>query len=530
MGIPYYFRQIVRSNKELLGNKPPRCNRLYLDFNSVIHMCSQKVVAQRKPCKDLETDIFDSIIEQTYNIVSYCPPDQLLYIGVDGVAPLAKMVQQRKRRHMSSMQNALINDFKRKHNIPVADWDSNCITPGTPFMARLQKYLESHFKSTQLPYEVYVSGPDQEGEGEHKIIKYIKSLGDKDPFVDVIYGLDADLIMLALTCSKPNIYLMRETSQVLHNAQQMTGFKYLNIDKMRKAVAFHLYGVEDQSFMLDYVCICFILGNDFLPHNMSYDIKHQGLEALCSVYKRVHQETGQFLINHDGAKYNINPTFFSELFQCLALDEEQRFKTAIQKHYDESYLPVNNGRTPLEKFMFDMNNTPLYKKHKLIDPSLDPFWKSTYYKMFHNITPQNIKGMDALCLCYIDGIYWNVDYYFNNIFNHGWYYKYNVAPFLSDIVKYMKKTSYTHFNHVSSETITPIEQLMMVLPFQSHKLLPEDVQKTICNVESGIVHLYPQKFQTISFLKSQLWECIPILPKIDLPAIRSYLIRHTQLS
>lgn len=522
MGIPYYFRQIIRGNKDLLGSSSPVCNRLYLDFNSIIHVASQRVVNTKvwKNYAAMEQKIFEAVIHQTTQIVADCTPNQLLYIGIDGVAPLAKMAQQRKRRHMSALQNTMINDFKVKQRIPFNDWDSNCITPGTMFMAGLLKYIQNYYRHHPTDYEVIISGADEEGEGEHKIIKYIKSLGDDDPFTDIIYGLDADLIMLSLTCNKKKMFLMREENCP---RQSHTSFKFLNIDKLRTAVSMYLYKDSNILYMYDYVCICFFLGNDFLPHHMSFDIKHNGLETICDLYRDIHRETKEYMVKLEGSKYVINKQFLERFLHALAQIEEGRFKHVVSKHYNTHTPVINTGKTPLERFTFDMMNTPTTRKQKIIDPETDPFWKSTYYNTFFSIVPKNLRGIDEICSAYILGMYWNIDYYLNGCFSHDWFYKYNAAPFIADIGNYLKKNQDIKRLTPTEMTITPLEQLVTVLPCQSHHILDSVISAKLMSLDKGIPHLYPSNFQVITFLKSQLWECTPILPTLDIMTIKNHL-------
>lgn len=534
MGIPFYFKEIVSQNKNILTNLN-RCNRLYLDYNSIIHTSAYKVVTSKiwNNYASMEHAIFQTIISYTHEVVNSCRPNQLLYIGIDGVAPLAKMIQQRKRRHLSALQNSMINDFKRKNNIAYTEWDSNCITPGTEFMKKLTIVLKDHFKAHPLPCEVIVSGPDEKGEGEHKIIQYIKQLGD-DKCYDVIYGLDADLIMLSLTCNKTKLYLMRENAQVVpqrgkggYQTGFNTGFKFVNIDALRGSVSRFLYPeAKDNSLhMNDYVFICFLLGNDFLPHFLALDIKYDGLNIICHAYRTVYEKINESLIQNLDGKYSINMKFLDMFLYDLSQQEEILIKNNINTYFEAPYIE-KPYTSPLEKFTNDLNFMPMIKRKKVIDPENDMFWKATYYKTFLNMSYSNIKDVDEISKNYVDGLIWNVDYYFNIKSSNIWYYKYTTAPFVSDISKYIRKQINNKIDTQQQEQdfeIIDKEQLLLVLPYKSLNLIPKYQKQKIDDIQQGYSHLYPVSFQVKTFLKTQLWECTPVLPAIDLKKIKSII-------
>jgi 5'-3' exoribonuclease 2 len=160
--------------------------------------------------------IFD-YIDRIFSIVR---PRKLIYLAVDGPAPRAKMNQQRSRRFRAAEETAEKREMLARkraeleaqgRDLPVpkagqSGFDSNCITPGTTFMARLAEYLEYYVlerlasEPAWKPLTVILSDATAPGEGEHKIMSFIRqqrAAPGHDPALrHVLYGADADLIML----------------------------------------------------------------------------------------------------------------------------------------------------------------------------------------------------------------------------------------------------------------------------------------------------------------------------------------------
>ena len=132
------------------------------------------------------------------------------------------MNQQRTRRFKSA-QTALEKRQQQaaRGQLPAEEpFDSNCITPGTSFMATLSAHLR-YFIAKKVAEDqrwrevrVIFSGHEVPGEGEHKIMDFIRTQRaqpDHDPNTrHCIYGLDADLIMLGLLSHEPHFALLRE--------------------------------------------------------------------------------------------------------------------------------------------------------------------------------------------------------------------------------------------------------------------------------------------------------------------------------
>eukprot|EP00198_Chlamydomonas_reinhardtii_P006093 XP_001695429.1 single-stranded RNA 5'-_3' exonuclease [Chlamydomonas reinhardtii] len=146
MGIPKFYRWLserypLLNQKLTLTEGPPEMDNLYLDMNGIIHNCTH---ANRKDIGGVtEEDMMLKVFDYLDKLVQIVRPQKLLFMAIDGVAPRAKMNQQRSRRFKSAMERLKNEEEQRRKGEVVPDdaFDSNCITPGTEFMARLGKHL-----------------------------------------------------------------------------------------------------------------------------------------------------------------------------------------------------------------------------------------------------------------------------------------------------------------------------------------------------------------------------------------------------
>ncbi|KAK4989910.1 hypothetical protein LTR28_001538, partial [Elasticomyces elasticus] len=192
-------------------------------------------------------------------------------------------------------------------------FDSNCITPGTEFMARLTqqlKYFINKKVSEDIDWrgvEVVLSGHEVPGEGEHKVMEYIrqaKSQPNYDPNRrHCLYGLDADLIMLGLLSHDPHFCLLREEVTFgRQNQKKSKELEHQNFYLMHLCIVREYLELEFQALKApgaldfkfdmervidDFILMAFFVGNDFLPNLPHLHINEGALALMFGVYKSV---------------------------------------------------------------------------------------------------------------------------------------------------------------------------------------------------------------------------------------------------
>ena len=224
MGIPSYFSYIVKNHERILKKinyDSLRINNLYIDSNSIIYDSIFEIINQYKDNNSFEDILINTVCKKLHHYLDLLSPSDNVIIAFDGVAPIAKLEQQRTRRYKSwFIESANLQINSKKEKIP---WDKTAITPGTEFMNKLNANISSYFKTNQHKFKaknIMISGSNIPGEGEHKIFEYIRNHKDiHKEQTSVIHGLDADLIMLCLNhlYISDNIHLFRETPHFIKN-------------------------------------------------------------------------------------------------------------------------------------------------------------------------------------------------------------------------------------------------------------------------------------------------------------------------
>lgn len=520
MGIPSYFRIIVSKYNNILQNtnKYTKINRLFLDLNCAIHPCCREIVEQAKQenISPKENDMIANVLLKITQLVSLTRPNTL-YIAVDGVAPLAKINQQRQRRYKAALEKNI--------------WNTSKISPGTEFMDKLNIALDN-FKSTGV--NIIISNSNESGEGEHKIMKYINDT-NKSPLPDVIYGLDADLIMLGLIARKSNILLLREKTEYNIEEQQLDtegDYLYLNINNTKKGILqeFNKDNIyENQTLIDDYVFINFLLGNDFLKTIPSLQIRYNGMDLLLDSYHKCCSNNPYFQLVNNGEIIFDNFKIFLENIVDQENDTINEIIRIRDKQRKSAYYRTKGDTQKIEENQPLLNN-PTEELIKFGESG----WRTRYLiNGLYNTTNFSLNTVEMeeytedikdLCNQYFMGLSWCTRYYFKGYkgVSNIWYYKYSFAPDLRTFLNNVNVGQINRNDIMFYPALKPVEALLAMLPKQSKDLVSEKYQK-LMDEDSPISYYYPDKFKEYSVLKRYSWENVPLLPKINLKLFRKYI-------
>lgn len=507
MGVPQYYLHLIKKYNKSQQFSYPKPNEflidwLFIDGNGLFHPMFFKSIKDN-PNKS-EYDIYlitiDNILKEFDKLYDYVQPIIGVFIAVDASVPVFKMKQQRERRFKSVYDKKLFNNIKRKHGVPIEESYSNhCISPGTAFMDLLDKHIVEWIKTKK--YKIMYSSCYQPAEGEHKLINYIRI--NKD-FTYIIYGLDADLIFLSMTLN--NVYLLRESNEI--DDKDSNILKIIDISILKKCIHNNMsdsFELIEQRAINDYIFLCFLLGNDFIPHIYAISVSNDGIELLLKYYKK--HFNGNYLLD----ELNINMDFLGKIINDLAMVEESLLL------YKKKYMIKKNFESNYEKEMFKINNL-LFKYNDPIKLN-EVDYRNRFYKYYYGCEKYEVEEFARnMSESYLKSIMWTFKYYFVGLPSWEWYYPYDHAPFLCDINKYI-----IDLNLIDFDIGTPLniyEQLLVIMPPQLAHLLPKTLQKLMLNPKSSLVHLYPIKVELDFVGKNKYWMVQPVLPPLEIELVK----------
>lgn len=498
-----------------------------MDLNCAIYHCARNPVLGEYTHEGQiawENRLIQQVLGYIKDMVALVGPTETVYIAVDGVAPMAKIKQQRARRFKSATLAA--EEAKVTGKVFGERWNTNAITPGTAFMGRLSSALRG-FKIAGV--RVVASPADEAGEGEQKIMSWLR--GHPAVRDTVVYGLDADLIVLALlehANSGATVDLFREETEfgggVKRDALGAEQYLYLNCGHLATALTNQFgNGRSKQEFLRDFVGIMNLMGNDFVPHGMALKINDEGIEHVLEAAKFLSEPLTSSIT------HTYNPNALATLLELLAAQEERWMLRGIRRKLD-ARIGASQAKEPEARALAVLNDRPVEwaaEKCMVEQRSVEGQEKmSWFFRMgWRDIyRAEALEGADVpfVVRTYCQALTWTLRYYVGESVDMEWYYPWQLPPLLGDLAMELRK------NPCILETPTvatlpplePVQQLAMVLPASSFDLLPREFQ----DLPRRFPWAWPVAWPVFSLGRRFLWECEPRIPLIQPSMIRTMLV------
>ena len=530
MGVPSYFSYLIRNHKDMLiklFNFKKEINNLYFDSNSIVYDVLRMLIKDYENYKNddkFEDDLILGVCKQLDAYIDEIKPNNQVFIAFDGVAPVAKLEQQRTRRYKSMIEKKIFNNLFGEKN----EWNKTAITPGTNFMEKLNKGVSNYYKGKEKSYNIkkfIFSGSDEPGEGEHKLFQHIRDNSKRhQKEVTVIYGLDADLIMLCLNHLRisKQIYLYRETPEFVKsiNSSINPNESYLlDIPLLSQEIIMQMNNGKKPSSkvetnkLYDYIFLCFFMGNDFLPHFPSMNIRTNGIDIMMEAYKHINKSGKTNLT--DGTKI-----CWKNVYKLVKFLGENEYNNLINEYkirdkWEKRSFPSKTEEDKKNRYLC----IPI--KNRSIEKYIDPYtsmWQKRYYEMLFNNGDSNYFKKQV-CLNYMEGLEWVMNYYTIGCIDWRWSYNYNYPPLLNDLFRFIPRFDSKMIKDNTNKPVSRKVQLSYVLPPESLTLIPDIGNK----LQDKFPHFYDESPNMVWAFCKYIWETHLDLPHIDLEELEEFV-------
>ena len=262
-------------------------------------------------------------------------------------------------------------------------------------------------------------------------------------------------------------------------------------------------GTSRSVWLRDYIAIMSVLGNDFMPHSLGWTIRDdaisfilEGLEYVCMMEK--------MRLTIDG---KINIAVLRRFFVWCS-DEESKRVGKWLKQKQNFYPPALKQIEPFARAVEEAESEPMIRQTEMFlmdGATLSPNWR-TLLETYHF---SSSAQADAAATEFIRGFSWVYAYYLDSSsVDVNWYYSWSSAPTFYTLSRVLGRMETLPSPLGSTPPVSAITQLVMVLPPQSHALLPVSVA---WRLEKYFEYL-PKSFNLEFFGHRFLWECEPIIP------------------
>lgn len=580
MGIPRFFINILKKYKNThFRGKGFKFQNLFMDYNAFLYpalgeFCKKYSYGEIEKLSEAkrETLLSEFITQKTIDYVNELQPEKFLYIAFDGPAPRSKMKLQRYRRYGGFKDKQYFEELKKEYKIEEKSvssfFNSALFSPGTSFMEKMAKQLVNASKKKKFmegKIAVIINDTAIPGEGEHKILNFIRKLKDlKDKIV--IFSPDADVVVLSLQY-EGDIYIIqpvdkqkKEHAQLYPNKSvKYIVFSITNYKKALKEEFRFINNIDEVRLSRDIILLSFFVGNDFVkPIFFTKSTKNYSFQMILNTYKELlpkYKNTDEPYLVKINDVATVNHDFFGDIVRSLAYVEDKSMKSNYRymlskfmkepeprngEEHDEIKSPYEIKKGAYEHNSYYTPSNPFYEPDifkKIEYNQHHNVWKNQYYSEYFGLTLNNMSEFSSyknlVCQKYLQSLIYCLRYYLTGLPSWDWYYPFRVSPMPSDILYFMKNTPKDlDFKFTKGKPYQPIEQLAMIIPPQNANMLPRPLKNLINDPKSPLAPFYPIDFEFDKLVGGKRIYSYPRLPPfIDeyvRPAIQETFSKFTK--
>ena len=556
MGIPGITREIIKKYPEVANDSVKSDDStngiLCIDFNPLIYN-AYNVIAKTPNDKTKDTTelIIQQVIVELASLLDfYGKPHNDLYIAIDGTAPYAKIKQQRERRYKKAMHELLTGGTHT--------WDTSYIIPGTNFMDRLSSAISTFTHS--LSCECVFSDHNEPGEGEHKILQFLKAQSaDRKKYTRIhVYSNDGDMLVLlnrsglssgdsakisvisdtagassdiikaytskyyTIDISKFSTLLLKEIARMYQHNGEYTVLTDSDSDSDADG-AESPFCVSNQSVLDDFIFFMSLAGNDFVKPIVFTKMRDRDtFNLLITAYSEILNRRKHNMTVTTDTFVHVNYDYLLDMFVALAKIEKykmQSMATNVSKVMAcpaKRIMPGQEQETLEHTFIYSRTH-PLYpvyaKDFAYVYNASDDHQtrKDKYYNYF--FSPND--SLKHVVYSYIRSMIFTFKYYTVTVPSWTYAYPYRVAPLPSDIITVLRGMSPSEYAKlfVFTESVVYTKSMQLLLALPKTKLPVETQQKI--NASQRLSRVFPnlEDIHIDAVAEHKFIYCEPILPE-----------------
>lgn len=447
MGIPKVQTRILAPANQVFSDIISRqrpaleIESMWIDANAVVYRAAAFVCGYDDASTEAdynaafrmtEEDRNDAIIAKTVSLiqdmlVTY-KPTKLVCVAIDGVVPLAKQDQQRRRRYLAVKERARgVPPGARRQESAKLLFDTTIVTPGTPFMDKLDLAFQQTLPSLDVlnrDYDLIYSSYREPGEGEHKIMSFLREGLVSKNGTHVIVSADSDMVILASSLDMKRLYVYRDMQGTWFSSSPFRYYLQTN------------WGLGST---MDFLLLVQLVGNDFLPPQASMMPSAQnvlvtrvetttadqgaGFVTLEEAYTRV--VSSRRIVEDEEVSWPI----LKKVLGLLAEDDYERLYAA-HGNYDPTDARWSREVFPQNVKLSEMSREERQRRYSM-------FRDAWYAMALPDLSvEERVDVIKDMVREYIKGMVWVLLYYTRGLeaVNPDWVYPYRYAPLLMDIV------------------------------------------------------------------------------------------------